>query len=78
MLKENETFLNRSDVVKKEEGTIEFSVLLSIFFFKIFINFDRGVGGKRDYAVLVLREAECEDICHELSQYTFAQDRRLS
>ena len=32
MPKENETNLNRSDVVEKEEGTIEFS-FLSIFFF---------------------------------------------
>ena len=43
MLKENEAILNnRSHVVKKEEGTIEFSSLLSFFFFKIFMNFDRG------------------------------------
>ena len=68
MLKENEAILkNRSDVVKNEEGTIEFSLLLS-FVFKIFINFDRG-RGRRDYAVLVLREAACEVICRELSQY---------
>ena len=48
MLKENEAILNnRSHVVKKEEGTIEFSFLLSIFFFKIFTNYDKGLGTRK-------------------------------
>ena len=70
MLKENEAVLkNRSDVVIKEQGTIEFSLLLSFLFFSRFSSTLTWIEGTPDYAVLVLREAACEVICRKLCQH---------
>ena len=44
--------------------------IVKVFFvFKVFIKIDKGKGGRWAYAVLVLRVAACEVICHELYQY---------
>ena len=53
-------------MVKKEEGTLEFSLLL-FFFFKTFNNIDRG-RGEASLCGFGLIEAACEVICRELFQ----------
>jgi len=45
------------------------AIVKDFFFFKIFINIDKGEAGRRACAVLVLREAACEVICLKLSQH---------
>jgi len=52
------------------------AIVKDFFFFKIFINIDRGEGGMRACAVLVLREAACEAICRNCPN-TFDQDCSL-
>ena len=55
-------------MVKKEEGTLEFSLLLLLFFFfKTFNNIDKG-RGEASLCGFRLIEAACEVICRELSQ----------
>jgi len=39
------------------------AIVKDFFFFEIFINIDRGEGGRWACAVLVLKEAACEVIC---------------
>ena len=73
MVKESEAIRKRrADVVKKEEGTIEYSLLLLLLLL-VFSRFSStltwGAGGRRACAVLVLRDAACEVICRELFQH---------
>jgi len=65
-LKLEKTALGGKQFLKR--GYSEAIIKVFCLVFKIFINIDRGEGGRRAYAVLVLREAACEVICHKLSQ----------
>ena len=70
MFKESEAILKRrADVVKKEEGTIEYSLLLLLVFSRFSSTLTWGAGGRRACAVFVLRDAACEVICRELFQH---------